>query len=139
MNETNQRVIEEFRANGGVVGGPFAGQPLLLLTTTGARTGLARTTPAVYLADGPDRLVVFASNGGSPTPPAWYHNLLAHPEAVVEISTRVHRVRATEATGAERDRLWARQVAADPRFATFQARTSRRIPVMVLTVLDPRP
>ncbi|MFH8593064.1 nitroreductase family deazaflavin-dependent oxidoreductase [Streptomyces rimosus] len=133
VNPFNQRVIEEFRANGGRVGGESAGQPLLLLTTTGARSGLPRTTPALYLPDGPDRLAVFASNGGSPTAPAWYHNLTAHPLATVEVGTRTYRARAVEAAGEDRDRLWALQVAAHPQFAAFQERAGRRIPVMVLS------
>ncbi|MEI5100835.1 nitroreductase family deazaflavin-dependent oxidoreductase [Streptomyces sp. PmtG] len=133
-NEFNQRVIEEFRARGGQVGGPFTGQPLLLLTTVGARSGLPRTTPSVvYLPDGPDRLAVFASNGGAPAAPAWYHNLTARPLVTVEVGARTYQARATEATGEDRDRLWARQVADRPEFADFQARTSRRIPAVVLT------
>ncbi|MFK8844576.1 nitroreductase family deazaflavin-dependent oxidoreductase [Streptomyces sp. Ac-502] len=138
MNAVNQRVIVEFRANQGRVGGVFAGQPLLLLTTTGAKSGLSRTNPAVYLRDGEDRLAVFASNGGAPSAPAWYHNLAARPEATVEVGARTYRVRAQEATGAERERLWARQVAADPQFAVFQERAGRHIPVLVLTRWDSR-
>lgn len=139
VNTVNQRVIEEFRARQGRVGGVFEGQPLLLLTTTGARSGLPRTNPAVYLPDGEDRLAVFASNGGAPAAPAWYHNLAARPEATVEVGDRAYRVRAREATGAERERLWDRQVAADPQFADFQERAGRRIPVLVLTRWDGRP
>ncbi|MFH8404527.1 nitroreductase family deazaflavin-dependent oxidoreductase [Streptomyces sp. NPDC018019] len=134
----NQRVIAEFRANQGRVGGEFAGQPLLLLTTTGARSGLPRTTPALYLPDGADRLAVFASNGGSPTAPAWFHNLTAHPLATVEVGTRTHQARAAVAAGEERDRLWGRQVAAHPQFAAFQERAGRRIPVVVLTPWEAR-
>ncbi|WP_274912082.1 nitroreductase family deazaflavin-dependent oxidoreductase [Streptomyces sp. WZ-12] len=135
-NEVNRRVIAEFRANGGAVGGPFAGRPLLLLTTRGARTGRPRTTPVCHLTDGPGRLAVFASNGGATTPPAWYRNLIAHPEVTVEVGTRIYRARATEATGADRARLWERQVAADPQFATFRERAGRPVPVVVLTPLD---
>ncbi|MFK0296134.1 nitroreductase family deazaflavin-dependent oxidoreductase [Streptomyces sp. NPDC090442] len=138
-NEVNRRVIAEFRANGGAVGGPFAGRPLLLLTTWGARTGRPRTTPVCHLTDGPGRLAVFASNGGATTPPAWYRNLIAHPEVTVELGTRVYRARATETTGADRARLWGRQVAADPQFATFRERAGRPIPVVVLTPLDEPP
>ncbi|WP_258018117.1 nitroreductase family deazaflavin-dependent oxidoreductase [Streptomyces noursei] len=134
-NAFNRRVIAEFRANGGVVGGPFAGQCLLLLTTTGARSGLPRTTPACYLAEADGRLAVFPSNGGAATPPAWYRNLTAHPEVTVEVGTRVFRALATEAEGSMRDRLWDRQVAADPQFAAFQERAGRPIPVVVLTPL----
>ncbi|MEK2476059.1 nitroreductase family deazaflavin-dependent oxidoreductase [Streptomyces noursei] len=134
-NAFNRRVIAEFRANGGVVGGPFAGQRLLLLTTTGARSGLPRTTPACYLAEADGRLAVFPSNGGAATPPAWYRNLTAHPEVTVEVGTRVFRALATEVEGAMRDRLWDRQVAADPQFAAFQERAGRPIPVVLLTPL----
>ncbi|MEU5303147.1 nitroreductase/quinone reductase family protein [Streptomyces noursei] len=134
-NAFNRRVIAEFRANGGVVGGPFAGRRLLLLTTTGARSGLPRTTPACYLAEADGRLAVFPSNGGAATPPAWYRNLTAHPEVTVEVGTRVYRALATEAEGTTRDRLWDRQVAADPQFAAFQERAGRPVPVVVLTPL----
>ncbi|MEU6038064.1 nitroreductase/quinone reductase family protein [Actinomadura sp. NPDC047616] len=133
MNAVNRRVIAEFRAGHGQVGGVFAGRPLLLLTTVGHRSGLPRTTPLIYLPDGPDRVVVFASNGGAAAAPAWYRNLTVRPEVTVEIGARVLRARAAEVTGPERDRLWARQVAADPEFAAFQARTARLIPVVALT------
>ncbi|WP_030665313.1 nitroreductase/quinone reductase family protein [Streptomyces rimosus] len=133
MNPFNHRVIEEFRSNGGCVGGEFTGQTLLLLTTTGARSGLPRTTPVLYLPDGTDRLAVFASNGGSPAAPAWYRNLTAHPLATVEVGTRTYRARAVEVTGEDRDRLWALQVTAHPQFAAFQERAGRRIPVMALS------
>lgn len=137
MNQFNQRIIEEFRSNHGIVGGPFEGQPLLLLTTTGAKTKLLRTTPLIYLPDGDD-LVVFASNGGSATPPAWYRNLLAHPRVTVEVADRVCSADAHELSGRERERLWNLQVAARPEFAAFQARTARRIPVIALTPLTAR-
>ncbi|MFE6689106.1 nitroreductase family deazaflavin-dependent oxidoreductase [Streptomyces sp. NPDC057743] len=138
-NEVNRRVIAEFRANEGAVGDPFAGRPLLLLTTRGARTGRPRTTPVCYLTDAPGRFAVFASNGGATIPPAWYRNLIAHPEVTVEVGTRIYRARATEAIGADRDHLWHRQVAADPQFATFRERAGRPIPVVVLTPLDELP
>ncbi|UNO43411.1 nitroreductase family deazaflavin-dependent oxidoreductase [Streptomyces sp. MST-110588] len=139
MNTFNQRVIEEFRARRGAVGGQFEGRPLLLLTSTGAKSGLLRTNPVIYLPDGEDRFAVFASNGGAPTAPAWYHNLTAHPLATIEAGAGTYQVRATEAMDEERDRLWARQVVADPHFAAFQERTRRRIPVMVLTRQHTRP
>ncbi|MET9296103.1 nitroreductase family deazaflavin-dependent oxidoreductase [Streptomyces sp. NPDC003077] len=132
-NPFNLRVIEEFRANGGVVGGDFEGISLLLLSTRGARSGLPRTTPLVYLPDG-DRLIVFASNGGAPTAPAWYHNILAHPESVqVEAGTERFEARATALPESEHDELWRRQTERDPNFATFRTRTRRVIPVIALT------
>lgn len=132
----NQAVIEEFRAAGGVVGGDFAGVPLLLLTTTGARSGEPRTMPMAYLADG-GRLVVFAANGGRPHHPGWYHNLLADPRARAEVGTEAYAVVAADAEGAERERLWAAQLEVTPYFAGFQERAGRRrIPVVVLTRED---
>src|SRR5262245_44269950 len=101
INQFNQRVIEEFRANGGKVGGPWEGAHLLLLTATGARSGQRRTYPLAYLPDS-DRLVIFATKGGSPTNPAWYHNLRAHPEVTVEAGTETFEATAVEVTGEER-------------------------------------
>ncbi|MGK5733973.1 nitroreductase family deazaflavin-dependent oxidoreductase [Streptomyces sp. URMC 124] len=134
-NPFNQRVIEEFRAHAGRVGGDFEGVPLLLLTTTGRRSGLPRTTPATYLRDGGD-WVVFAANGGDGTDPAWCRNLRAHPVATVEHEGRAHRVEAVFTEGAERDRLYAQQVAVSPQFADFQERTDRLIPVVRLRPAD---
>ncbi|MFI8104279.1 nitroreductase family deazaflavin-dependent oxidoreductase [Streptomyces sp. NPDC086023] len=130
--EHNQRVIDEFRATGGVVGGDFEGMPLLLLTTTGARSGKPRTSPMAYLRDG-DRLVVFAANGGRENRPGWYHNLLADPSAGVEVGKESFTVTAAVAEGAERERLWAAQLAVAPFLADFQARSGRRVPVVTLT------
>jgi deazaflavin-dependent oxidoreductase (nitroreductase family) len=130
-NDFNQQIIEEFRANGGRVGGMFEGSPLVLLTTTGARSGKPTTTPVMYLKDD-DRLVVIASNGGSDRHPAWYHNLLANPEATVEVGTETFAVKAAFAEGGERDRLYARMVEQAAGFAEYEAKTSRRIPVVVL-------
>jgi deazaflavin-dependent oxidoreductase (nitroreductase family) len=135
MSERLQRnlsVIEEFRAHEGVVGGDFAGVPLLLLTTTGARSGERRTTPMTYLADG-RHLVVFAANGGRPHHPGWYHNLLAAPTALVEVGTETYEVTATAPSGEERRRLWDRQLPRTPYFAGFQERAGREIPVILLT------
>lgn len=131
MEAFNRDLVREYRANGGTVTGPFAGRPLLLLTTTGARTGEPRTTPLVYTTDG-DRLVVIASKGGAPSNPAWYHNLTVNPEATVELGTERFRVRAEVAQGAERDRLFEAQAAQMPNFADYQRKTSRRIPVFTL-------
>src|SRR5438874_147032 len=101
----NRKVIEEFRANAGKV---QSGLPLLLLTTTGAKTGRQRTTPVAYLADG-DRVVVFASKGGGPTSPDWYHNLVANASVTVEVGGETYAARAVVASGEERDRLYTRQ------------------------------
>jgi len=130
-NEWNRRVIEEFRANGGKVGGQFQGAPLLLLHSTGARSGRVRTNPMMYQADG-NRFVVFASKAGADTDPDWYHNLIAHPQASVEVGTHTYQVEARVAEGAEREWLWSRQKADYPGFADYEARTSRRIPVVIL-------
>ena len=130
-NDWNRQTIEEFRASGGKVGGMWEGRPLLLLTTTGAKSGQRHTTPTMYLADG-DRLLVFASKGGAPTNPAWYHNLLAHPEVTVEVGSKTYEATATVLSGEERDRLYARQAERFPQFAEYQAKTSRKIPVIAL-------
>jgi deazaflavin-dependent oxidoreductase (nitroreductase family) len=131
MNERNRRIVEEFRAGGGVVGGHFEGASLLLLHTTGRRTGREHVTPLVYLPEG-DRYVVFGSKGGAPTHPEWYLNLKANPAATAEVGTRTIRVRATEITGPERDALYARQVERWPSFGDYPERTSRVIPAVEL-------
>jgi deazaflavin-dependent oxidoreductase (nitroreductase family) len=131
VNDFNAGIISEFRANGGKVGGPFEGAPLLLLTTTGARSGATRVNPLAYLPDG-DRMLVFASKGGAPTNPDWYHNVRAHPDVTVEVGGQTKRMRAVELTGAERDRLFAEQAKRMPGFADYQANTTRVIPVIAL-------
>jgi deazaflavin-dependent oxidoreductase (nitroreductase family) len=130
-NDFNRQVIEEFRANGGKVGGPFAGSPMLLLTTTGAKSGQPRTTPLVYTTDG-DRIVVIASKGGAPTNPDWYRNLVANPVATVERGGETFQVRAVITEGEERQRLFDQQAALMPGFAEYQKKTTRQIPVVVL-------
>jgi deazaflavin-dependent oxidoreductase (nitroreductase family) len=135
VSDFNQNVIEEFRANGGVVGGPFEGAPMILVTHKGAKSGIERTTPLVHTRDGDD-VVIIASMGGAPTSPQWYHNIIANPEVTVEIGTERFRARATEATGAERDRLFAAQAALMPNFDEYQAKTSRVIPVLVLRRIE---
>ena len=132
----NRGVVEHFRANGGVGPGRWATQPLLLLTTTGARSGLPRTTPLLYSTDG-DRFVVIASKGGEPTHPDWYHNLLAHPEAAVEVGGETFPVRAEVAQGTERRRLFDQQAAQMPFFAEYERTTRRAIPVVILARSDP--
>lgn len=131
LNDFNRQLIEEYRTNGGKVTGQIAGAPLLLLTTTGARSGQSRTNPLAYSRDG-DRLVVIASKGGAPTSPDWYHNLLAHPEATVEMGSERFPVRASFPQGEERTRLYDQQAAQMPNFAEYQRNTARQIPVIVL-------
>jgi deazaflavin-dependent oxidoreductase (nitroreductase family) len=129
-NERNRAVIEEFRASGGSVS-QFGATRLLLLTTTGARSGRRHTTPLAYLADG-DRYVVFASKAGAPTNPDWYHNVLANDKVTVEVAAESFEARAVVTEGEERERLFARQAAANPVFGEYQARTKRLIPVVAL-------
>jgi deazaflavin-dependent oxidoreductase (nitroreductase family) len=129
--ELSRRVIEEFRRNEGRVGGDFADVPLLLLTTMGARTGQRRTWPVTYLRDGA-RLVVSAANGGRPTHPGWYHNLLVNPQVTVEVGTETFEATASLVTGAQRQLLWDRLAAARPILARLQAGTDRLIPVIAL-------
>ena len=135
MSDRNTGIIEEFRANEGRVGGGFEGAPLLLLHTTGARSGEERVNPLMDLPDG-DRLVVFASKGGAPTNPDWYYNVRANPAASVEVGTERFDVRARVASGEERDALYAEQSRRYPQFATYQAGTDRTIPVVVLERTD---
>jgi deazaflavin-dependent oxidoreductase (nitroreductase family) len=130
----NQKIIEEFRANGGKVGGPFAGGNMLLLTTTGARSGQPRVSPLAYSSDG-DRIVVIASKGGAPTNPDWFHNLIANPIVTVERGTETFQARATVPEAAERDRLFDQVSAQMPGFAEYQRNTTRKIPVVVLEKL----
>ncbi len=132
MNDYNRRLIEEFRANGGKVGGMWEGTPLLLLTTRGAKSGQRRTTPMGYMPEG-DRLIVFASSGGAPTHPDWYHNLVAHPQVTVEVGTETFNAIAVVAEDEERDRLWTKGVALYPDLAEHQAKTARQFPVIALS------
>jgi deazaflavin-dependent oxidoreductase (nitroreductase family) len=131
MSDWNRQVIEEFRVGGGRVGGPFEGADLLLLTSTGRKTGAPHTTPLGYMADG-DRLIVFASNAGLPHDPAWYHNVRADPRVTVEVGTETFEGVALPVAGDERDRLYARQGERVPAYADYQRRTSRVIPVVAL-------
>ncbi|HMD52512.1 MAG TPA: nitroreductase family deazaflavin-dependent oxidoreductase [Solirubrobacteraceae bacterium] len=131
INEFNRSIIEEFRANEGRVGGPFDGTPVLLLSTTGARTGQPRTTPVVYMPDG-ERMIIFASKAGAPQNPAWYHNLVANPHATVEVGTETVPVEAEVLTGEERDRYFRRQADRYPIFDDYAGKTSRTIPVIAL-------
>jgi len=131
MTEFNSQIIDEFRGNGGKLGGGFAGAPMLLLTTTGAKSGKLRTNPLAYLALG-DGVYVFGSKAGGPTNPDWYHNLTANPRVTVEIGTETYEADAVEVTGPERDRIFAAQTQAMPGFKDYESKTTRVIPVIQL-------
>ena len=131
QNTYNRQLIEEFRAHRGKSGGPMEGRPLLLLTTTGAKSGQLHTTPMMYIPDG-DRLLVIASNAGAPIHPDWYRNLVAYPEVTIEVGNEIFEAIAIIAEGTERQRLWTRVVELYPFFADHQAKVTRQIPVIVL-------
>jgi deazaflavin-dependent oxidoreductase (nitroreductase family) len=135
LNDFNQQVIREFRANQGKVGGQLANMPVLLLTTTGAKSGRTITKPLVYTTDG-DRIVVIASFAGGPKNPPWYHNLVANPVATVELGSERFQVRAAVTSGEERQRLFNHQAEQMPIFAEYRQKTTRQIPVVVLTRVD---
>ena len=132
-SEFTESVIAEFRANHGRVGGDLADTPIILIHHLGARTRTERVTPLAYSSQADGRLVIAASNGGSPTHPAWYHNLKAHPTIEVELGTETFTVLAEEVTGAAHAELWPKLVAASPTLGEFQAKTARRIPLFTLT------
>lgn len=131
MNGFNQGVIGEFRANDGKTTGPFENQPLMIMTTTGAKSGMERVIPIVYTRDG-DRIVIAASKGGAPTNPDWYFNIVAHPEVTLELPGETFKARGTVVDRAERDRLYAAHAEAMPGFAEYEQKTDRIIPVVVL-------
>jgi deazaflavin-dependent oxidoreductase (nitroreductase family) len=132
MSDFNRKVIDEFRANEGKVGGPFEGAPVLLLTSTGAKSGEQRTTPVVYQPDG-ERMVIFASKAGAPENPAWFHNLRANPTATVEVGSDTVEVEAVVTDGDERERLFSKQKQLMPQFVDYEQKTTRQIPVVALT------
>lgn len=132
-NEWNAPVVEEFRANKGKVGGMFEKMSLILLHTTGAKSGAERINPLAYQRVGDDSVAVFASYGGNPKHPDWYFNVLADPNVEVEIGTDRYAGKARVATGAERERIWEAQKAAVPQFAEYEEKTEgRQIPVVVI-------
>ena len=135
MNDWNAQTIEEFRANGGKVGGNFEGAPLLLLHHKGAKTAKERVNPVMYQAVG-HHYAVFATKGGAPTNPDWYHNLRANPDATIEIGTETKAVHARVAEGDERERIWSTQKERYPGFAEYEAKTTRQIPVVILEAMD---
>ena len=130
-NSFNQKIIAEFRANAGVVGGPFEGANMLLLTTTGAKSGQPRISPLVYTTDG-DAMLIIASKGGAPTNPDWFYNLMANPIVTIERGTEQFQARATVPADPERTRLFNQMAAQRPGFADYQRNTTRQIPVVVL-------
>lgn len=130
--EYNAKLIGEFRANGGQVGGMWEGTPLLLLHHIGAKSGVSRVNPVSYLPDD-DRYLIWAANGGAPTHPAWYHNLRTHPNATIEVGSETIDVVAEEATGDNRDRLFAKAAGRYPQLAELAQKVERVIPLMLLT------
>ena len=130
----NGQVIAEFRANGGKVGGPFEGAPMILVHHAGAKTGTERVTPLVYQPVG-DSFAIFASKAGAPDDPAWYHNLVAHPDTTAEVGGETYRVTARVAEPSEREVIWARQKEYSPQFAEYEVTAAPR--VIPVVVLDP--
>ena len=131
QSDWNRQIIEEFHANGGDVSGPMAGTPLLLLNTTGAKSGQPRTSPLVYYNEN-GRLFIFATKAGAPTNPDWYYNLLAHPDVTVEVGTEKFPATSVVLGEEERAQMYAKQATASPRFAEYEKTTSRKIPVVEL-------
>jgi deazaflavin-dependent oxidoreductase (nitroreductase family) len=127
----NSGIITEFRANGGKVGGPFEGMPLLLLHTKGAKTGQERVHPVSYRRVG-NGYAVFASKAGAPTNPDWYHNLVVNPQVQVEVGTETLPLTARVTAGGERDQIWTAHKTQYPGFADYETKTTRQIPVVVL-------
>ncbi len=132
VNDWNTKIIDEFRSNEGRVGGQFEGAPLLLLHSTGAKSGEERVNPIMYQSVGSD-MAVFASKAGAPTNPDWYHNLKANPRATVEVGTDTVQVTARVAEADERERIWTKQKADYPGFADYEKATTREIPVVILS------
>lgn len=128
----NKAIIDEFRANAGVVGGPFTGSTLLLLHTVGAKSGQERINPVAYFGDG-EQLMIFASKAGAPTHPDWYHNIVANPLVTVEVGTEVFQAQAEIAAEPDRTWLYNKMVEKMPGFGEYQKKTTRVIPVIILT------
>src|ERR1700730_1925887 len=131
LKDWNRQIIEEFRTKGGKVRGSFEGVPLLLLTTTGARSGQQRINPLTYLLDG-ERLFIFAAKGGSPTNPDWYHNLVVHPQVIVEVGTEQFEATAVPIEDEKRDQIYAKETQLHPGIADYEKKTIRKIPVVEL-------
>ena len=133
MSDWNTSIIEEFRANEGKVDGQFEGASLILVHHTGARSGTERVTPAGCFPQSDGRFAIIASNGGAPANPDWYYNLKAHPEINVEFGTETFAAAVRELEGAEREKVWADAVSAAPWLGEYQNKTTRTIPVLLLT------
>jgi deazaflavin-dependent oxidoreductase (nitroreductase family) len=131
FQEFNRNLIKDLRANGKATSGPFEGREVLILTTKGAKSGDVRENPLVYTRDG-DRIVVVASKGGAPTHPAWYHNLMKHPDVTLEVGKEKFKARAHVADGEEYERLYTQHADINPGFHDYRTKTSRKIPVIVL-------
>lgn len=131
----NDGIIEEFRANDGKVGGNFEGAPLLLLHTIGAKSGRDRVSPMMYQALGDGSVAVFASKGGAPENPAWFHNLVANPQVRAEIGSQERSFTARVAPEDEREPIWTKQKHDYPGFADYETKTTRQIPVVILDPL----
>ena|SRR5260221_10516080 len=127
----SSKIIEEFRANNGKVGGMFAGMNLLLMTTKGAKSGKESVIPVAYTKDG-ENFVVVASKGGAPTNPGWYYNLIAYPEITIEVGSEKFQVRAVTTADEERERLFNQHAATYPAFNDYKTKTTREIPVFIL-------
>lgn len=136
MNDWNAKIIEEFRANEGRVGGPFEGADMILVHHIGAKSGTERVTPLVHFPQGEGRTVIVASKAGAPTNPDWYHNVKANPRFPVEVGVETFTVEASELVGDERDELWEKIKAVSPGFAEYERKTDRTIPLIALTRLD---
>ncbi len=134
-NDWNKQIIEEFHANGGKVGGQFAGASLLLLHTVGAKSHQERINPLAYFKDG-EQYVIIASKAGAPTNPDWYHNILANPDVTLEVGTEHFKAHATVAQSQERDRIFADVARQAPGFGEYQKKTSRIIPIVLLKRID---
>ena len=132
MSDWNQKIVEEFRTNAGKVGGPFDGATMILLHTTGAKSGAERVSPLVTQPDGDDRWLIFASKGGAPTNPDWFHNIKAGGPVSIEIGAEHVDVSARILEGDERERFWTKQKELMPGFADYERKTSREIPVVLL-------
>ena len=132
FSDYNQKIITEFRSHAGQPPSWTGTSPLVLVHHRGAKSGAERVNPVAYLEDN-GRYVIFASKAGAPTNPAWYHNLKAHPETVIEVGSDTVDVTVEEATGEERDRLFRAQVERSPQFDEYEQKTDRTIPVLVLT------
>jgi len=131
MKEFNNSIIKEFRANGGKVSGQFAGAPLLILTTKGAKSGVSRENPLAYLEDR-DRYVIIASYAGAPTNPPWYYNLVKNPKVTVEVGDQKFTARAEVVPEPERSKLYQKMASIMPTFSEYEKKTTRKIPVIAL-------